>query len=155
MFSGYIVHKHKSKIILFIVVLVVLGIWMSFYSAPLDPGLIDDISSDSAPSPASPITAPLIPSNTTSIQSATQPQPTASTNMQDDKPVRHVDMLSEDMKQAIRDKLLHHSPKEVIYHNDGRIELPSKGRYTQMPVAVQMPDGSIKIQEYSVLPETK
>lgn len=66
---------------------------------------------------------------------------------------RHEDMLSEDMKQAIRDKLLFHGPMEVIEHPDGSIELPSKGRFTQMPVAVEMPDGSIQIKEYSVLPK--
>jgi hypothetical protein len=66
---------------------------------------------------------------------------------------RHQDMLSEEMKQAIRDKLLFHGPMDVIKHPDGSIELPSNGRFTQMPVAVEMPDGSIKIKEYSSLPE--
>jgi len=71
----------------------------------------------------------------------------------DNKMPRHQDMLSKDMKQAIRDKLLFHGPMKVIYHPDGRVELPSNGRFTQMPVAVEMPDGSIEIKEYSVLPE--
>ncbi len=66
---------------------------------------------------------------------------------------RHQDMLTEEMKQAIRDKLFFHGPKEVIKHPDGRIELPSNGRFTQMPVAVKMPDGTIQIKEYSSLPE--
>lgn len=70
-----------------------------------------------------------------------------------DKVIRHQDMLSEDMKQAIRDTLLFHGPMEVIRHPDGSIELPSNGRFTQMPVAVEMPDGSIQIKEYSALPE--
>ncbi len=66
---------------------------------------------------------------------------------------RHIDLLSDEMKQAIKDKLLLHGPMEVIRHPDGRIELPSNGRFTQMPVAVEMPDGSIQIREYSTLPE--
>ncbi|OUS41288.1 hypothetical protein A9R00_01695 [Oleispira antarctica] len=70
-----------------------------------------------------------------------------------DKVPRHQDMLSEEMKQAIRDKLLFHGPMEVITHPDGRIELPSNGRFTQMPVAVEMPDGTIQIKEYSSLPD--
>ena len=71
----------------------------------------------------------------------------------DDKTPRHQDMLSEEMKQAIRDKLLLHGPMEVIHKPDGSFELPSNGRFTQMPVAVEMPDGSIQIKEYSVLPK--
>ena len=71
----------------------------------------------------------------------------------EDKLPRHQDMLSEEMKQAIRDKLLFHGPMEVIEHPDGRIELPSNGRFTQMPVAVEMPDGTIQIKEYSSLPD--
>ena len=65
----------------------------------------------------------------------------------------HLDQLSPEMKQAIRDKLLLHGPMEVIRHPDGSFELPSNGRFTQMPVAVQMPDGSIQIREYSQIPE--
>jgi hypothetical protein len=67
--------------------------------------------------------------------------------------ISHEDRLSQEMKQAIRDQLLFHGPVEVIKHPDGTIELPSNGRFTQMPVAVEMPDGSIQIKEYSVLPE--
>lgn len=70
-----------------------------------------------------------------------------------DKMPRHQDMLSEEMKQAIRDKLFFHGPKEIIEHPDGRIELPSNGRFTQIPVAVKMPDGTIQIKEYSSFPE--
>lgn len=64
----------------------------------------------------------------------------------------HLDQLSPEMKQAIRDKLLLHGPMKVIQHADGSFELPSNGRFTQMPVAVQMPDGSIQIREYSQIP---
>jgi hypothetical protein len=71
----------------------------------------------------------------------------------DNKAVRHEDLLTEEMKQAIRDKLLFHGSMEVIEHPDGSIELPSNGRFTQMPVAVEMPDGTIQIKEYSTLPE--
>ena len=71
----------------------------------------------------------------------------------DNRVISHEDRLSQEMKQAIRDQLLFHGPVEVIKHPDGSIELPSNGRFTQMPVAVEMPDGSIQIKEYSVLPE--
>ena len=66
---------------------------------------------------------------------------------------RHQDMLTDEMKQAIRDKLLFHGKMEVIQHPEGRFELPSNGRFTQVPVAVKMPDGTIQIKEYSSLPE--
>lgn len=65
----------------------------------------------------------------------------------------HLNQLSPEMKQAIKDKLLLHGPMEVIQHPDGSFELPSNGRFTQMPVAVQMPDGSIQIREYSHIPD--
>lgn len=65
----------------------------------------------------------------------------------------HWNQLSPEMKQAVKDKLLLHGPMESIQHPDGSIELPTNGRFTQMPVAVQMPDGSIQIREYSHIPE--
>lgn len=67
----------------------------------------------------------------------------------------HLKQLSPEMKQAIKDKLLLHGPMEIENHPDGSFSLPSKGRFTQMPVAVEMPDGSIQIKEYSVLPADK
>ena len=66
---------------------------------------------------------------------------------------RHEDMLSEEIKQSIREKLLLEGPMEVIHHPDGSIELPANGRFTQMPVAVKRADGSIEIKEYSTLAE--
>ena len=71
----------------------------------------------------------------------------------DDKVPRHQDMLSEEMKQAIRDQLFQHGPKHAIIQSDGTVIMPSNGRFTQVPVAVQMPDGTIQIKEYSELPE--
>lgn len=67
---------------------------------------------------------------------------------------RHQDMLTEEMKQGIRDQLLFHGPMETIENADGSVELQSNGRFTQMPVAVKMPDGTIQIKEYSKLPST-
>ena len=92
----------------------------------------------------------LLPIIHRSIPPVTPTDKTASLKSGD---VRHIDMLSEEMKQSIRDKLFHHGPKDTIERDDGVIILPANGRFTQMPVAVQMPDGSIKIQEYSVLPK--
>ena len=65
----------------------------------------------------------------------------------------HFDQLSPEMKQAIKDKLLLNGPMETILHPNGRVELPSHGRFTQMPVAVKMPDGSVQIREYSHIPD--
>lgn len=73
------------------------------------------------------------------------PNPTAIDNTQN---------LSPQMKQALKDKLLHHGPKTITKDDNGRIRLDSAGRYTNMPVAVRQADGSIKIKEYSVVPET-
>ena len=67
---------------------------------------------------------------------------------------RHQDMLTEEMKQGIRDQLLFHGPMETIENADGSVELQSNGRFTQMPVAVKMPNGTIQIKEYSKLPST-
>ena len=65
----------------------------------------------------------------------------------------HFDQLSPEMQQALKDKLLLEGPMETYQRPDGVIVLPSNGRFTQMPVAVQMPDGSIQIREYSTLPQ--
>lgn len=70
-----------------------------------------------------------------------------------DKMPRHQDMLSEEMKQAIRNQLILHGPKKTFEKNDGTVVFPSGGRSTQVTVAVQMPDGTIQIREYSELPE--
>ncbi len=66
---------------------------------------------------------------------------------------RHVDMLSPEMKQAIRDQLFHHGPKKTVQLPNGMVIMPHEGRVTQMPVAVEMPDGTIQIKEYAELPE--
>lgn len=66
----------------------------------------------------------------------------------------HFDQLSPEMKQALKNRLLLEGPMETIQRPDGSISLPSNGRFTQMPVAVQMPDGSIQIREYSQLPKS-
>ena len=70
-----------------------------------------------------------------------------------DKMPRHQDMLSEEMKQAIRDDLILHGPGKTFEKPDGTVVLPSGGRSTQVSVAVQMPDGTIQIREYSELPK--
>ena len=67
----------------------------------------------------------------------------------------HFDRLAPEVQQALKDSLLLEGPMEVIYQPDGSIKLPSNGRVTQMPVAVQMPDGSIEVREYSNIPDTK
>jgi len=145
-------NKHKPKFYLLIVCLVLVAIGSSFYSEPLDPPANLEPKSEPIPNrapgqPKSPLkSSASVPANTPSAQS-TQVMPGNTS-----KTVKHVDMLSPEMRQALRDKLIHHGPKTVIYHDNGMISLPANGRFTQMPVAVEMPDGTIKIQEYSVLP---
>jgi len=142
-------NKHKPKFYLLIVCLVLVAIGSSFYSEPLDPPVNLDPKSEPIPNrapgqPKSPLTPSVgVSANTQSVSS--KPANTPST-------VKHIDMLSPEMRQALRDKLIHHGPKTVIRHDNGMISLPANGRFTQMPVAVEMPDGTIKIQEYSVLP---
>lgn len=65
----------------------------------------------------------------------------------------HFDQLSPEMQQAVKDSLLLEGPMETHTRPDGTIVLPSNGRFTQMPVAVEMPDGTIQIREYSVVPK--
>ena len=64
----------------------------------------------------------------------------------------HLEAMTPEMKQALRDKLLLHGTMETFKQPDGNVILPSRGRSTQMPVAVEMPDGSIVIKEYSEVP---
>ena len=143
-------NKHKPKFYFLIVCLVLVAIGSSFYSEPLDPPANLEPKSEPIPhrapgQPKSPLNTPVgVPANTPSAQGNDASTPST---------VKHIDMLSPAMRQALRDKLFHHGPKTVIYHDNGMISLPADGRFTQMPVAVEMPDGTIKIQEYSVLPE--
>lgn len=67
----------------------------------------------------------------------------------------HFDQLSPEMQQAVKDSLLLEGPMKTNQRPDGAIELPANGRFTQMPVAVEMPDGSIQIREYTVTPKAK
>jgi hypothetical protein len=67
----------------------------------------------------------------------------------------HLDQLSPEMKDALRKKLLFNAPIETIERPDGSVIMKTNGRVTHMPVAVQMPDGTIKIKEYSYIPEDK
>ena len=65
----------------------------------------------------------------------------------------HFDQLTPEMQQALKDQLLLENPTTTQEGPNGAIILPSQGRFTQMPVAVQMPDGSIEIREYSSIPK--
>lgn len=61
--------------------------------------------------------------------------------------------LDPEIREALKKQLLLEGPMQTITRPDGRIELPSNGRTTQMPVAIQHPDGTIEIKEYSVVPK--
>jgi len=151
---------HQPKFYLLIIAIILLGTWLGVSSLKSDPESVITNLPNKAAKPQSNIpngsTQPLItppavsglPDKTEQAMTIQEPKSNSTP-----KEKRHIDMLSDEMKQSIRDKLFHHGPKEIIERDDGTIILPSNGRYTQMPVAVEMPDGSIKIQEYSVLPE--
>lgn len=113
---------------------------------------IDQPSSITQASLSTPdITEPNTPSATTSAQTPTEGDQSIEVN----SPVEdeHLTQLTPQMRQAIKDKLILHGPMQTQQNADGSISLPANGRYTQMPVAVQMPDGTIQIKEYSVIPE--
>ncbi len=144
----------QPKFYLLILAIILFGSWIAFNSGPavietnvsneaLNTTSTPDIKPTAVPSQVV-VSKPSSNTNTDTSGDATATTP---------KEVRHIDMLSDEMKQSIRDKLFHHGPKDTIERDDGITILPANGRFTQMPVAVQMPDGSIKIQEYSVLPE--
>lgn len=63
--------------------------------------------------------------------------------------------LSPEMKQAIKEKLLHNAPLDIQKDANGRTILRHNGRFTHMPVATKQPDGSVKIKEYSHISENK
>jgi hypothetical protein len=71
----------------------------------------------------------------------------------DQSSVSHLDQISPEMKEQIKSKLLFHAPIETIQRADGSVLMNPNGRSAQMPVAVQMPDGSIVVKEYSYIPE--
>ncbi len=150
-------HKHKSKIVLFVVTLVIVGIWMSFYSAPLDPGNLPDTNKSQA-TPDTPIsTGGLTPTRTnTNLNTPLNPLKAPSPSNVKPKVLTgnpHFDQMTPKMQQALKESLLLEGPKKTYTRADGSVVLPSNGRFTQMPVAVQMPDGTIKIQEYSNIPK--
>jgi hypothetical protein len=66
----------------------------------------------------------------------------------------HLDHLSPEMKQALKDTLFHHGPKTITEDNQGRVRLKQAGRYVNLPVAVRKADVTIEIKEYSVIPDT-
>ena len=150
----------KPKLYLPLAVMVLMAIAVSFRTGPSLQESVEgtkknaqtNVPSNKKVNTSSASSPPTTNSVTNSSPQTSSINGTPSSNGNANKDVKHIDMLSPEMRQAIKDKLFHHGPKTVIYHDDGRISLPANGRYTQMPVAVQMPDGTIKIQEYSVLP---
>lgn len=67
----------------------------------------------------------------------------------------HFDQLTPEMKQALKDSLLLENDTETFTKDDGTVVLPANRRSTQVSVAVQMPDGTIQIREYSNIPKPK
>lgn len=65
----------------------------------------------------------------------------------------HFDQLSPSVKKALKNSLLLENDTKTFTNPDGGVVLPTQGRSTQVTVAVQMPDGSIQIREYSNLPK--
>jgi len=67
----------------------------------------------------------------------------------------HLDQLSPEIKQAVKDKLLHSEPLEIKKDDKGRTVLKHNGRFTQIPVAVKKAYGTVSIKEYSHIPESQ
>jgi len=152
--SGCFVLRHKSKIVLFIGILVVFSAWVGFYPAQQDSkGLPDSSGNKAEPKPV----ASLNPTqNNTSLNKQQSPIQASTITKGEPKVLTgnpHYDQLSPEMQKALKDSLLLEGPRETYTRADGSVVLPSNGRFTQMPVAVQMPDGTIKIQEYSNIPK--
>jgi hypothetical protein len=59
------------------------------------------------------------------------------------------------MNQSLMETLLFTAPIDTVERPDGSVIMNTNGRVTHMPVAVQMPDGSIQIKEYSYIPDDK
>ena len=70
------------------------------------------------------------------------------------KPISdHASKMSPPVKEALKQGLLLESSMDVVELPDGRVKLPSNGRFTQMPVAVTEEDGSISVREYVTAPQ--
>lgn len=129
-----------------IVSAVVIFIASAFYRFAI---YVPQSSQDSAAQPAA-----VLPDNMSPNTPAGSSAP-AGTPAQPESAADEQVELSPEMKEALRKVLFQHGPKTTITHPDGTIEMPMNGRYTQMPVAIQKPDGTIEIREYSVVPENK
>jgi hypothetical protein len=150
--------KHTSKIVVLVVVLVIFGIWTSFNSIQQDAVNVPDASDNKPTSSSAPQSAiGLVPANkSTRLGQPISPVPVAPNTHAKPKVLTgnaHFDQMSPSMQKALKDSLLLEGPKKSYTRADGTVVLPSNGRFTQMPVAVQMPDGTIKIQEYSNIPK--
>lgn len=66
---------------------------------------------------------------------------------------KHFDQMSDDVKKSLKASLILEAPSNEVIRPDGLTEVKANGRFTQMPVAVQMPDGTIQIREYSEIPK--
>ena len=138
------------KVVVISVIAIVIAI--GFFWSPSDVSLVDASpetvnSHDASVQPA--VIAP-----TTAANEATTQAHKHNTEKPGTSEKAHIDHLSPEMKQALKDKLFHHGPKTITKDDRGLIRMDHAGRYVNMPVAVRKADGSIEIKEYSVVPET-
>lgn len=124
-----------------------------FFTQPtlIDSGLKQAMQLDTQPSSASQVSTPIPAHDHTGTSATTTAQQSNVDTGKTGNP--HYDQLTPEMQQALKDQLLLENTTETIEGNKGAIIIPSSGRFTQMPVAVQMPDGSIQIREYSSIPK--
>ncbi|MCP5326469.1 MAG: hypothetical protein H7A09_09135 [Oceanospirillaceae bacterium] len=136
----------KIIIVSAVVLLIASAVYIFEFTAP------SVSTTGAAPSaPAAQANGSAVPAANNAAQQADNSATSAGAQAQaDDTPE-----LSPEMKESLRKMLFQHGPKTTITHPDGTIEMPMNGRYTQMPVAIQKPDGTIVIREYSVVPENK
>jgi hypothetical protein len=141
------------------VIIGVVAIVLLAFALYQEPTIVNPMGSDTAHSHG-PHNASLSPSNANPVSkdnlpSLTKDQVQVGAQNKGVAGNSHLDQLSPEMKQSLRETLLFNAPIETVERPDGSVIMNTNGRVTHMPVAVQMPDGSIQIKEYSYIPDDK
>ncbi|GAA6134401.1 hypothetical protein NBRC116188_11900 [Oceaniserpentilla sp. 4NH20-0058] len=88
--------------------------------------------------------------------------PIVSAGLKDTATQKHVnttvnndDSISPEIKQAVKEKLLHNAPLNISKDAKGRTILRHEKRVTHMPVAMKQADGSVIIKEYTHIKDSE
>ena len=142
------------KLVVFLGVLVAAGIWI--YSSNQAPVVLGPQTGNQTIHGMANADKVASSHNHETAQAVKPPQEAShAENKEANKTVSHFDQLSPEIKQAVKDKLLHSEPLDITKDNKGRTVLKHNRRFTQMPVAVKNADGSVTIKEYSHIPDSK